>query len=138
MNDNPWEKALRGDATRLKNEAPDGLDQRIIRAVAGSPRPKTTTLLFRPAMTVLAAAAVLVAVFYSYRRPAMPTMAVPPKIAMTTTPQAQGGEEPLLTAADLLQRDPLQDEANSVYSDAHAAVNFLAINFLPSTPKKSG
>ena len=57
MKIDPWEESLRDAAVRLKNEAPEGLEQRISRAVADAARPEQPPALFRPAVIVFAVAA---------------------------------------------------------------------------------
>jgi hypothetical protein len=90
-------------------------------------------------MLILAAAACALALVYVHRPAAKPVMPIAPEIALAKPAlPVPAGESSWPNTAELLQKDPLQDEANSVYSDARSAVNFLAINFLPSTPQKSG
>jgi hypothetical protein len=136
MKIDPWEESLRDAAVRLKNEAPEGLEQRISRAVADAARPEQPPALFRPAVIVFAVAACAAVAFYVSHRPA-PGAA--PEIALANPAAPTQADEALAPdATDLMQQDPLQDEADSVYSDARSAVSFLADNFLPSTPQTPG
>jgi len=138
MKPDPWEEKLRSEAARLNRDAPEGLDQRIIHAVARSARPPAPPRFAGPAAILFAAACAAV-VFYSYQEAAKPVHApaAPIALAVPAVPvQPEEAAVPITT--ELLQEDPLQDEADSVYSDARSAVSFLAANFLPATPQKSG
>ena len=93
-------------------------------------------------MLTAAAASVAVAVFLLPRQPASQKPGV---IASTQA------EEPinvayapkhiwnsLMTGSDaLVEKNPVQDEVDAVYSDTKSAIRFLAMNFIPSDPKKS-
>jgi hypothetical protein len=62
-------------------------------------------------------------------------------VAKIPAPQTAVSDEPISDwvfnqvvppAGTLVANNPLQHELNSVYSDAHSALDFLALNFLPS------
>ena len=137
------ESSLRREASRENASPSSDLERRIVEAVHRSARPLPArrsaplgALLF-----VGAAACAAVAVILSLKSPAP---ANGPAIAATGTASAGILAETLTVgslwtdlppAADaILGGEPLQQEANAVYSDARSAIRFLAMNFLPSVP----
>jgi len=138
------EGSLKRDASRRSEFDPTGLEERILRAIHLADRPPRRTI---PGFTLisLAGAAVGVALAVFIFRGLLPqkTMearsAKPPdaaEIVMAATAAPARLWTSLMPAAKALQeRNPLQDEVDSVYSEARSAARGLALNFLPSSPE---
>jgi hypothetical protein len=154
-----FEQSLRRDAARMKTEPEIGFDQRILRAVMET-RPAPRRKVARTFGFSLAAVAAGVAIaFVVLHRPAT-TNPGEPQIAEVgknsgkesgglTAPAAEEGWWTTIdarrTALELAEKNPLQQEIDSVYQDAQTALGFLALNFLPSSenstaprPEKQG
>ena len=136
------ESALRRDAVRYAPIPPEGIERQIMQAVERSTRPA------RPARSPLAlilagsavAAVALIALFVKHP-------AFPGHNGMDTSPPAQVNDALVVaksistlwqnsvvpSAQTLVADNPLQHELDSVYSDTRSALNFLALNFLPTT-----
>ncbi|MEO5960063.1 MAG: hypothetical protein ABIZ49_02505 [Opitutaceae bacterium] len=148
--------SLKRDAARYSAPIPTGLEERITRAVqrstvAGVPSvnsqrsgARRTSFAFGTIALAGVAAAVLAVVFLP--KPVTPSSEVAPRgVLVNTTPSA--GVEPLgnrfwnslpSSASEVLNRNPLEEEAAAVYADAQSAVRFLAMNFLPAAATASG
>lgn len=132
------ETGLRRQATNVAATAPGTLESRIFNAVERSKRPEhppQRTLSW--AMAGLAAAAVVAVVVVRIQRPG--PAETPAQVASVDDVLAVANELPkqwLTTlqprATKLLNENPLQAEMASVSSDARSALDFLALNFLPS------
>ncbi|HVU36270.1 MAG TPA: hypothetical protein VHE61_22730 [Opitutaceae bacterium] len=97
-------------------------------------------------MPIALAAVAALALMLWPSRPARPPATAPDTTVVTTNAHrptgaaAAGvsGTAPLTTlvapVGTLLRQDPLQTEADHVYADARSAVQFLALNFLPTPP----
>ncbi|HEU5078682.1 MAG TPA: hypothetical protein VFT72_05690 [Opitutaceae bacterium] len=88
------------------------------------------------AMVAAAAAIAFVTVSLHKPAPKNEVAAATPEDVRETLAAARGASQTLWASvkpsADVLVRtDPLNDEINSVVSDARSAVNFLALNFVP-------
>ena len=135
------ESALRRDAARCAPEVPTGLERRIMQAVEGSTR------IARPARSPLAlilagsavAAVALIALLVRY--PAFlerdgaaksPTAQVNDAMAVAQSISTLWQDSVVPSAQTLVADNPLQHELDSVYSDTRSALNFLALNFLPT------
>lgn len=138
------ETSLRREAASARMDPSDGLDQAVIRAVRFSqPNPQRSSLIRVSIVSFAAlAAGVALAVFVLYRPPSQIERGNAPaetvNVASTTdsTPAGLWNEfEP--KASELVDQSSLQHELDSVYSDAHSALAFLQLNFLPSSPKNS-
>ena len=143
------ERALKRDAAREWREPPSGLEQNIIRAVRLStpepaPRHSRRTLLSLAGATACAAVAVLV---YQQRTssPGTPAAAQENLAVNAVDPATLAEARQIIAAvpADLfaqmqpraqaiLQQNPLQNEVDAVAADARSAVQFLALNFMPT------
>jgi hypothetical protein len=146
--------ALRRDAIRFAPPAPAGLERGIMQAIhAAMPptevaRPRTPARSASPragwwaGISVAVAAAIALAVGLVQppaSKPANPNLPSGVTVADSAAPSAveAAGErwwnvlvppaEKIATAA------PLQDELEAVYSDTRSALDFLALNFLPSS-----
>jgi anti-sigma factor RsiW len=137
------ESALRRDAGRYAPVPPEGIERRIMQVVERStrsaPRPARPPLALILAGSAVAAV-VLIAFFVKY--PAFPgrdgTMTNPTAqvndalvVARSISTLWQNSVVP--SAQTLVADNPLQHELDSVYSDTRSALNFLALNFLPTT-----
>ncbi len=140
------ESALRREAGGRRVDVAPNLEQRIIRAVNLSKPPAKTSLLRPGLLAFTGVAAAIALTIFQLTRPAHPTQAqalamdLPPTATVAAGNNATPGipwNAALPAARNLLQQDPLNDEVNSVYHDAKSAVNFLAQNFLPSSPAAS-
>ena len=137
------ESALRRDAARYAPAPPEGIERRIMQAVERSTR--TARPARSPLALILAGSAVaavaLLAFFVKY--PVFPERA-----GAATNPNAQVNDALVVarsisalwqnsvvpSAQTLVAENPLQHELDSVYSDTRTALNFLALNFLPTSP----
>jgi len=127
------ELALKRDAARQAQDAPAGLEQRIVRAVKlSTPEPRSRVVRpFSFALAGVAACAALTVLVLQRQSPA-------PRPAAPTNPVIAAGDVWTLlrpSADALLSGDPLQREADAVVSDARSAVRFLELNFLPTPPE---
>lgn len=132
------ETGLRRQATGVATTAPGTLESRIFNAVERSKRPERPpqrTLSW--ALAGLAVAAVVAVAVVRIQRPAPAD--TPAQVASVDDVIAVANELPkrwLTTlqprAEKLLNENPLQAEMASVSSDARSALDFLALNFLPS------
>jgi hypothetical protein len=130
---NDLESALRRDVTRHAQSLPEGMEQRIIRAVHQSkPEPRRNAARHLPALMAGAVACVALAVIVFRQNPSTPRTVAPDK-ATITADQVWTSLKP--KANDLLSGDPLQHEVDAMVSDARSAVRFLERNFLPPAPE---
>ncbi|HTO04056.1 MAG TPA: hypothetical protein VL069_10160 [Opitutus sp.] len=134
------EANLRRQATATA-PVPATLERRILNAVQHSPRAERR----RPwqaswALGGLAAAAIAAVIVFRIQR-TPPADAAPPVasiddvliVAQELPKQWFATLQP--GAVRLLEANPLQEEIASVSADAQSALNFLALNFLPSNEK---
>jgi hypothetical protein len=138
------EHALRDEAPRISQTPPAGLEQRIAVAIRAPVTQSMRRSPFPALVAGISAAAALVLLglwmFAPARGPEAPRQG---GIANDLTAPA-GFATPLFidrlwntlpdSAETLLDRNPLRKEADAVYADARSAVQFLALNFLPTTP----
>jgi hypothetical protein len=136
------ESALRRDAVRFAPPAPTGLERGImqaIRAAAPAPARARSPLGWFAGGSVAAAAAVAVAVvLLQHPSRVQPIGGVTKSPAAETSVPGESMSDRLFNAVvppagALVAANPLQNELNSVYSDTRTALDFLALNFLPSS-----
>jgi hypothetical protein len=138
------ESALRESARETDRSTRDGLEERILRGVRGGRIEPRRTVRFGHPLIPLAtvAAGVVLAIFLLGRMPPKHNEVSRPLVAKreVIAPATPGNSwtwsvpAPLRFAVD---GNPLQNELDSVYSDAESALNFLALNFLPSASSGS-
>ena len=136
------ESALRRDAARFAPVPPEGLERRIMQTVERSTRtarPARSPLALILAGSVVAAVA-LIAFFGRY--PAFPrqggsttnqTVQMNDALVVAKSISTLWQNSVVPSAQTLVVDNPLQHELDSVYSDTRSALNFLALNFLPTT-----
>ena len=136
------ESALRRDAARFAPVPPEGLERRIMQTVERSTRtarPARSPLALILAGSVVAAVA-LIALFV--KNPAFPrhggsttnqTVQMNDALVVAKSISTLWQNSVVPSAQTLLADNPLQHELDSVYSDTRSALNFLALNFLPTT-----
>ncbi len=136
------ESALRRDAVRFAPPAPAGLERGIMQAIrdaAPAPARSHSRAGWFAGVSVATAAAVALAVILVPHPPRVqPAMAVVKSPAPEVMVQGESFSTRLINAvvppaATLVAAAPLQNELDSVYSDARSALGFLALNFLPSS-----
>lgn len=146
------ESALRRDATALEAEAPIGLENRIMRAIAAETRPAPAPARFasvpRFALGATAIAAVIALAVGAARWWPQPQRVNQAneidarEIASLTAAAEAFSDEWLNTklpeAGIAAVDNPLREEMDSVYADARSALSFLAMNFWPTTPASPG
>lgn len=147
--------ALRREAAHHSTPLPVGLEDRIVRAVQRSSQasiaaersPRAGAGRTFVALAFAAAAAIVLTVFL------LPKPTVPSPGSIQSLASANGAPDPAVesesrlwnsespAARAFLTRNPLEEEAAAVYSDARSAVRFLAMNFLPlaaeSVPRRA-
>jgi hypothetical protein len=152
-----FESALRRDAARLRERAipSDDLAQRITREVHRSRLPaaaQPARNFWRLPLISFAGLAACAALAFMMLQPEPATSdpgTVPPgSIAISNSTGDSAPAPAELWAAikpeaqALLAQDPLQSEVDAVVSDARSALQFLALNFLPTaspeTPAQRG
>jgi predicted anti-sigma-YlaC factor YlaD len=137
------ESALRRDAVRYAPVPPAGIERRIMQAIDRSTR--TARPARSPRALILAGSAVaavaLIAFFVKY--PAFPerdgteknrTAQVSDALVVAQSISTLWQNSVVPSAQTLVADNPLQHELDSVYSDTRTALNFLALNFLPTNP----
>ena len=137
------ESALRRDAARYAPVPPEGIDRRIMQAVERSTR--TARPAHSPLALILAGSAVaavaLIVFFVKY--PIFPerdgtatnrTAQVNDALVVAKSISTLWQTSVVPSARTLVADNPLQHELDSVYSDTRTALNFLALNFLPTSP----
>jgi len=136
------ESSLRREAVRENADVTPGLDRQIIEAVHRSARvPSRRRSPLAAFVLVGATAAAALAVMFLLKSPALingPVLASAGSAAGNSTDLSAGGagwSELPPAAGAILDGEPLQHEADAVYSDARSAIGFLALNFLPSVPQ---
>jgi hypothetical protein len=144
------EAELRHEATAARAEAPVGLEHGIMAAVAEDERmapAPTTAMAPRFSVATLAFAGTAAAAFaiifgvarwsQERERGATEKLETARELAGLATAAEQFSDEWLntkLPAAGTAALDnPLRQELDSLNADAHSALDFLALNFLPST-----
>jgi hypothetical protein len=138
------DSALRRDAVRNAPEFPAGLERSILLAVRASSRAparssRSPWFLLGGGLIVAAAAVALAVVLLQPASRVQPgSLASNPT---TSAPVVAAADESITTrlwnavippAGTLVADNPLRQELKSVYSDARSALDFLALNFLPS------
>lgn len=130
-----FDQRLQRDARQAARAFPTGLEQRIMQAIPLA-RPVRRAAPVRTAWFVLAgagaAAAVALALFALRSPPDAPA-----PIARQPTPSAPqvavvAPETMQVWETTIAQKNPLQQEIRSVYSDARSALRFLVLNFVPA------
>ncbi len=141
-----FDLALKRDALAVAQTPSPAMEHRIMDAVkrAGMPkRRRSNTAHYLPLVSA-GVAACLIAIL-ALQRPATPTPVLVKKpIAEAGKPNSASNIDLAFSSIDptavstLLETDPLQTEVDAVVSDAQAAVQFLARNFLlpSSTPPR--
>ena len=140
------ETRLRHDAPARTTNVPGSLESRILRAVHHSQfqerRPHRHLFW---GLAALASAAVIAVTTLQLQRPApqetsAPAGTVEDVLAVASELPKQWFATVQPGATKLLEENPLQLEIASVSSDARSALDFLAMNFLPSdrTSRSSG
>ena len=146
-----FDALLKADARR-STATPAGLENAIIAGFRqASPRPERTverrrsrSPMFAFAGAAMIAAALAVAFTFSLKKPKPKNELVEsgatPEDVQQTLEAARGASQTLWasvkpSAEVLKEADPLNQELNSVVSDARSAMNFLALNFVPNTGK---
>jgi len=137
------ERSLRGEACALVQTLPAGLDQRIITVIRAAATHRVKRRAFPMVGAALSAAAALVLLGLWILRPIPPRNVDRHETIAGDVGTARGFAAPQLldrfwnslpeSADTLLDRNPLRKEADAVYADARSAVQFLALNFLPTT-----
>jgi hypothetical protein len=144
------DSALRREATALRGAArepsPDLARsiQRAVRESRSAPAAAPTRdwrTLPRWAPAAFAAAAALAVAFY-FQRPANSSSNPTKEDAAAVLAAVENfsfkfKERVIPATGAMVASNPLQEELGSVYSDARAALNFLALNFLPSSSAAS-
>jgi hypothetical protein len=137
------ESALRRDAARFAPVPPEGLERRIMQAVERSTR--TARPARSPLALILAGSAVAAVALIAFfvKHPAFPgrditvtnqTAQVNDALVVAKSISTLWQNSVVPSAQTLMVENPLQHELDSVYSDTRSALNFLALNFLPTTP----
>jgi len=132
---------LKRDALRTGQSVSPGLDRRIMQAVRRSSRPEPTVAAPRRYVFPLvgAVAGLILVAFFLARQPpgsSGPDGQRPTGVAGVSPNEFDAARlwRSIAPPAEvLLEKNPLQEEMDLVYSDARSAVRFLALNFLPST-----
>ena len=137
------ESALRRDVARFAPVPPEGLERRIMEAVDRSTR--TARPAHSPLALILAGSAVAAVALITFlvRYPVFPgrdititnqTAQVNDALVVAKSISTLWQNSVVPKAQTLVVDNPLQHELDSVYSDTRSALNFLALNFLPTTP----
>jgi hypothetical protein len=126
--------ALTRGAAHAWQEAPSRLEQDIMRAVRQSaPAPRTSRRAWFALAATGAAAVLAIVIFQRQLSVVRPPAAVAP-VAITDSrvspQQLWSSLQPSANA--VIDGDPLNQEVAAVAADARAAVQFLALNFLPT------
>lgn len=138
------ESALRREAPATRAAAPANFERDLLHAVRHATaeenlrapaRPSSAALPWRSLATFGAVAAALVLGAFLFQRraePLTPTRAEALAFLDTVgTATERLTEDVIPTAGTLIADNPLQTEFTALESDARAAVDFLALNFLP-------
>ncbi len=137
------ESALRRDAIRYAPVPPAGIERRIMQAIDRSTR--ATRPARSPRALILAGSAIaavaLIAFFVKYQAfpgpggtDTGPTAQVNDALVVAQSISTLWQKSVVPSAQTLVVDNPLQHELDSVYSDTRSALNFLALNFLPTSP----
>lgn len=135
------------DASRQTPAASTGFERRILQAVresaAGPDRSPGTLRRFKLSHIAGFAAAAAVAAIVFTRGPWRDRSDEPGMIAragaelLVDTVDSLSSrltESVIPSAGEMVARNPLQQELGSVYNDMRSALDFLALNFLPTAP----
>lgn len=136
------ESALRRDAVRFAPPAPAGLERGIMRVIRNSspaPAPSRSRLgWFAGGGVAVAGVVALAVILLQQPLPIKPaSVATKAPVVITNVPDESISNQlwnaVVPRAGTLVADNPLQNELDSVYSDARSALDFLALNFLPSS-----
>ena len=138
---------LRHDARHATPPIPRGLEQRVVRAIeaaqAGREPQAHAPSAWRPAGFVAGALACAAAVFFvgrTIRNERIDSPRPEDLVMMLTTVESVSGklwDEVLPSATTAVNENPLRQELNSVVTGARSALDFLALNFLPTSATES-
>lgn len=133
---NQLTSTLRRDANAARRAVPVGLDRRVLQAIATQSRPPARERhLGRLAFALAGVTAAVVLALVPLRPGKSRTdgnLAVDPSVVAPQLNAALAALPTLnVSMAAVMQKEPLQQEVDSVYADARSAVRFLALNFLP-------
>jgi hypothetical protein len=135
------DQRLQRDARPRERTIPSGLEQRIMQAIPVA-RSARRVPPVRTAWFVLAgagaAAALAVAVFALRSVPNGPARIVRQETSVAPQVAVVAPETMQVWEASIAGKNPLQQEINSVYSDARSALRFLVLNFLPADQVPAG
>jgi predicted anti-sigma-YlaC factor YlaD len=142
-----FDAQLRHEARHTAPSIPPGLELRVMQAIEAShvrrePR-REYTPTWRPAGLLAAALACVAIVFFIGRTLRNDRGAEPNAedlVVMFDTAEAISGKlwnEVLPSATTAVSENPLQQELNSVVTGARSALDFLALNFLPTSATES-
>lgn len=139
---NQLESSLRRDAVAAGGRAPATMETRIMNAVQRAERPKRhPQRSFGLALAGLAAVAMAAVVMVRIQPAGHVDARAEAASIQDVLVVAQQLPDQIATlqpsAMKLLTENSLQTEIASVKSDARSALDFLALNFLPATPKES-
>jgi hypothetical protein len=142
------ENSLRTTADRPsveEGDTPSAFEQRILRAVRNAPaateRPATRAWLWATSgLSIAAAAALVLGPARTAQRSPVGSdrlLAQDAQAIVSAVESLSNGlvDSVIPSAGEIVAGNPLQQELGSVYSDARSALNFLAMNFLPNSPK---
>jgi hypothetical protein len=145
------EGALRREAFASRpaiSSAPDALERSILRAVRESTVAPAPRRSWQGAWAVGAAAAVAVVAAVWMQRPAAPADSfadIPPPspaeaaafLNAVENLSARLTQRVIPSAGAMVANNPMRQELGSVYADARSALDFLALNFLPTPPQRA-
>ena len=139
-----FDRQMRQEAVVQRVDPPSGLDARILRAIRDQSEPARR--FWRPrfdliALAAAAACAVAVAIWFGADQFGVAPAGA--EAAIVVQSEQPAGMDPSLwpetmkelrpTVESLMTESSLQMEAATVYSNARSAMQFLALNFLPTT-----
>lgn len=139
---NQFESSLRRDAVAAGGRAPATMETRIMNAVQRAERPnRRPQRSFGLALAGLAAVAMAAVVMVRIQPSGHVDVRGEAASIQDVLVVAQQLPDQIATlrpsAMKLLTDNSLQTEIASVQSDARSALDFLALNFLPATPKET-
>jgi hypothetical protein len=134
------DRALTREASLSREPLPFGFEHRVMQAIRQAERPSRRAVSPRAIASFAAAAASLALAIFVLPKHEATTNVVQPSGASGTVAMAAAGDSLVSRvwdsldpkASELIEENSLQTEVDSVASDARSAVNFLAMNFLPS------
>ena len=139
------EQELRRDASALREAAPEPtseLAHSIMRAVREDSRELRPARFRMPVWTLSAIAAAAIVAVIAVQWPVTPsrsTVVIADEteviVQALETLSVKLTDTVIPTTGEVLANNPLQKELGSVYSDARSALDFLVLNFMPTTPR---